>query len=262
MSGAVATRIEAPRLRIRLGSLYLEATSEPMALARALAALERQTELAAPAKLVLLRDGEAALMAEIPRAVPREDCEELALRALEAGWRWLDDGASGAEAAGRGNGVAREQVEESLDELSWSWQRLESGAYRVDADSPDGRFRVQIGALSEGDLHLFTATTVRAGAAEAKRALPHFALESNRRLRLARLGVAGTQGERARAVWEAVLPAALPPERTLQGALEAVVGARVATARALAALGHPRVAGSYLRLREGGASPQPGAAAV
>jgi hypothetical protein len=266
--------------QVRTGPLQLEATSEPLALPLALAALPRQPELAAPAKLVLLRGGEAALMAEIPHALPRADGEALALGALEAGRRWLDDEAGAADPAGcargngadnndagqRGNGsagddgMAREPVEQVLGELAWSWRLLESGGYRVDACGPDGSFRVQIDALPAGGIHLSTSAAVRVGTPEAKRALPHFALESNRRLRLARLGVTAAGGERARAVWEVVLPAPLPLERTLRGALEAVVGARVATARALGALGDPQVAGAYLQMlqvREGGTPPPP-----
>jgi hypothetical protein len=257
--------------QIRTGPLQLEATSEPLALPLALAALPRQPELAAPAKLMLLRGGEAALMAEIPHALSRAD------------GRWLgeDAGAAGPAGCARGNadasdlsdrgngsrggnGMAWERVEQVLGELAWSWRPLESGGYRVDAGGPDGNFRVQIDALPAGGLHLSTSAAVRVGAPEAKRALPHFALESNRRLRLARLGVTATGGERARAIWEVVLPAPLPLERTLRGALEAVVGARVATARALGALGDPQVAGAYLQMlqvREGGAPPPPGTAA-
>jgi hypothetical protein len=274
--------------QIRTGPLQLEATSEPLALSRALAALPRQLELAAPAKLVLLRGGEAALMAEIPRALSPADGEALARRALEAGRRWLGEGGGAADPSGRargngadsgdvsdrgngsdggnGNGMAREPVEQVLGELAWSWRPLESGGYRVDVGGPDGSFRVQIDALPTpaGGLHLSTSAAVRVGAPEAKRALPHFALESNRRLRLARLGVTATGGERARAVWEVVLPAPLPLERTLRGALEAVVGARVATARALGALGEPQVAGAYLQMlqgREGGDPPPSGSVA-
>ena len=263
--------------QVRAGPLQLEATSEPLALPLALAALPRQPDLAAPAKLVLLRGGEAALMVEIPHALPRADGEALVLRALEAGHRWLDeddnaaDGTAGPAGSTRGNGsgsgneTAWESVEQVLGELAWSWRPLESGGYRVDVGGPDGSFRVQIDALPapSGGLHLSTSAAVRVGAPEAKRALPHFALESNRRLRLARLGVTATGAERARAVWEVVLPAPLPLERTLRGALEAVVGARVATARALGALGEPQVAGAYLQMlqvREDGAPPPRGTA--
>jgi hypothetical protein len=263
--------------QVRSGPLQLEATSEPLAIEIAVAALQRQAELAAPAKLVRLRSGEAALMAEIPRALSGTDAEALARRALEAGWRWLGEDAAavgpagrargngdGSDLGARGNGMAREAVEEVLGELAWSWRLLESGGYRVDAGGPDGSFRVQIDPLPAGGLHLSTSAALRVGAPEAKRALPHFALESNRRLRLARLGVTAGGGERARAVWEVVLPAPLPPERTLRDALEAVVGARVATARALGALGDPQVADAYLevlQVRDGEAPPPSGAAA-
>ena len=260
-SAATAASFEAPEFRIHHGPLHLEATSEPIALRSAIAALERQPELAAPVKLVLLRAGDAALMAEIPRALSRTVSEDLAFRALETGWRWLADGDAGA-AAGGDDAMLFERVEGVLEELHWSWERLESGGYRVDAEGTEGIYRVRIGALADGELRLSTSTTVRAHAIEAKRALLHFALESNRRLRLARLAVATSEGERARVVWDAVLPAALPPERTLIGAVEAVVGARAATGRALGALGDPRVARSYLWLQEGGVPPAPGAAAV
>jgi hypothetical protein len=154
--------------QIRTGPLQLEATSEPLALQLALAALPRQLELAAPVKLVLLRGGEAALMAEIPRALSRADGEALALRALEVGRRWLGDDAGAADGAadpaarargngtdngddsdlsargngsggGNGNGMAREPVEQVLGELAWSWRLLESGGYRVDVGGPSPR---------------------------------------------------------------------------------------------------------------------------
>jgi hypothetical protein len=281
--------------QIRTGPLQLEATSAPLALPLALAALPRQPELAAPAKLVLLRGGEAALMAEIPRALSPAAGEALALRALETGRRWLDEdttargttagaarrprakGAGGGargdandrgngNAGGNGNGMAREPVEQVLGELAWSWRLLENGGYRVDVGGPNGSFRVQIDALPapDGGLHLTTSAAVQVEAPDAKRAIPHFALESNRRLRLARLCVTATGAERARAVWEVVLPAPLPLERTLRGALDALVGARVSTARALGALGDPQVAGAYLQMlqaHEGEARPRPDAAA-
>ena len=259
LSAATAASFEAPGFRMQYGRLHLEATSEPIALPSAIAALERQPELAAPVKLIRLRAGDAALMAEIPHALSRTASEDLAFRALETAWHWLADGDAGA-AAGADDAMLFERVEGVLEELHWSWERLESGGYRIDAEGVEGIYRVRISVLADGGLRLSTSTTVRASAIEAKHALLHFALESNRRLRLARLSVATSEGGRARAVWDAVLPAALPPERTLIGALEAVVGARVATGRALGALGDPRVARSYLRLQEGGASPAPGAA--
>lgn len=257
-SAASAASSKAAGFRMHQGRFHLQATSEPIALRSAIAALERQPELAAPVKLVALGAGEAALMAEIPRALARAVCEDLARRALEAGWRWLEGGDAEASAGGD-DAMLFERVEGALEELRWSWERLEGGGYRVDAEVPEGIYRLRIGALADGELRLSTSTTVRARTVETKRALLHFALESNRRLRLARLAVAETEGERARAVWDAVLPAVLPPERTLIDAVEAVVDARVATGRALGALGDPRVAHSYLRLQEGGASPAPGA---
>jgi hypothetical protein len=254
--------------RIQVGLLHLEAKSEPLELPRALGALARQPALAAPAKLVLLQRGEASLMAEIPRAVPRAAGEELVLSALEEGRRWLENGAAAENVAGRsgggggGNGMQPESVEQVLGELPWSWMPDESGAYRVDAKGSDGTFRLRITGSPAGGLRLSSSATLRAGAPEVKHALPLFALESNRRIRLARLGIAWSGDERARALWEAVLPAALPPERTLRGALEAVVGARSATARALAALCDARVAGAYLRLRGEWELPSPVAAAL
>jgi hypothetical protein len=260
-SAASAASSKALRFQIHQGRLHLEATSEPIAIRSAFAALERQPELAAPVKLVALGAGEAALMAEIPRALAEAVCEDLARRALEAGWRWLEGGDAKASAGGD-DAKLFERVERALEELRWSWKRLEGGGYRVDAEVPEGVYRVTIAALAVGELRLSTSTTVRSRTVETRRALLHFALESNRRLRLARLTVAEAEGERARAVWDAVLPAVLPPESTLIDAVEAVVDARVATGRALGALGDPRVAQSYLRLQEGGAPPATGAATV
>ena len=85
-SAASSTSSKAAGFRMHQGRLHLQATSEPIAIRSAIAALERQPELAAPVKLVAIGAGEVALMAEIPRALAQAACEDLARRALEAGW--------------------------------------------------------------------------------------------------------------------------------------------------------------------------------
>jgi hypothetical protein len=80
----------------------------------------------------------------------------------------------------------------------------------------------------------------------AVEAQAHFALEANRRLRVARLGVVGSSNGAVQTVWDAVVPGVVPVERVLPAAIDAVLFARLETGRELSALSDPQIAAAYL----------------
>ena len=103
---------------------------------------------------------------------------------------------------------------------------------------------------SAGGVQVSTARTgLKMDNARALRAAQRFGLELSRRLVQARVSVAPSVEGHARVVWDAFLPAGLPVERTLESAIEAVVSARLLSARPLHALGQWHVAEAFLGLR-------------
>ena len=83
-------------------------------------------------------------------------------------------------------------------------------------------------------------------------ALVRYALETNRRLRLARLSLGTGGGAAAWVVWDAVIPAELPLAAALREGVGAVTAARALTEAPLRALADPIVADAYLALRTNG----------
>ena len=79
--------------------------------------------------------------------------------------------------------------------------------------------------------------------------MTRYALEANRRLRVGRISVGTGGGAAAWVVWDAVLPAELPPEAALREGVGAVATARALTEAPLRALADPTIADAYLALR-------------
>jgi hypothetical protein len=246
----VAARAER---RLEIEPDVVVARLAPLAPERALAALRAQPALAAPAKLALAPGGAAELWAEVPRQRDLALARRLASEALDEAANWLDQTApltGGArEPALAAPGSARlPEVEVALAALAWPRERAADGAFHLYARSGIDAARVRVAEREGGCVVLSTETALRLAAPRALEALAHFALEVNRRLRLARVSVAADGGA-ARLVWDAVLPAELPADGALGLLAQALVGARAATLRAFAALNDPRVAESYLRAR-------------
>jgi hypothetical protein len=218
------------------------------------AALPAQPDLCAPAKLALAPGGGAELWAEVPRQRDLAPAKRLAERALDQALAWLSGAAAApapsARAASRG-----EEIEAALAALPWEYSRDADGSHRLHARDPRDPARILVAERTGGCVAVSTATWLRLPRPRALDALAHFALEANRRLRLARLSVAPRSGGAAQVVWDAILPAKLPADPALGELAAAVAGARALTARPLAALADPRVAETYLGARASRARP-------
>jgi hypothetical protein len=223
----------------------------PLALPLVQAALGRQAGLPWPAKLAL-RGGAGALLAEAPRLLPRRACDEIALAALEAALAWIERGRWPSPAAGEADGGFPDRALTAAQALGFRAEPDGEAAVRVYA-TPAGRApsRVRIAPAGGGALLVASATALRLRAPQAARALAHFCLEANARLRWARLSAA-IDGGTARIACEVAVPAALP-EAALAAAIECVALARAETGRALALLAESEVSDAYLALR--GAAP-------
>jgi hypothetical protein len=234
-----------PDPKVSIDPFVVEAWAAPLPRALVLERLALQPELEQPAKLVLSGGGEPALLAEVAHRGDPRAAEPQARDALRAALAWIKgDGRT------QPNGAAPIDLAELLASLPWGSERREDGSYYV--STQDGGASLKVDAPSAG------------------RALPLFALEVNRRLRLARLSVTGIAEGSADVVWDAVLHApsiagASPDAARLEQALlevtTAVAGARGETLRTLRALGTPRVAETYMRLRAG-KDPASGAAGI
>jgi hypothetical protein len=236
---------------IRADAMLVEGSHAPIGYERALAALSSQPELASPAKLYVTPHGEPGLLAEVPRTLDRRRCESLATGALDAAVAWLD-GATLPAAVGPAH--ASEEVEAALASLAWRFDHSEDGSYRVHAGGAHANgagfsARVRVAAIGADRLHVSTSTALAYVEPQAARALTRFALETSRRLRLARLSVGVPDAATARVVWDAVVLSELGLDRALPEAVQAVTCARAETARGLAALADARVAREFLRIR-------------
>jgi hypothetical protein len=246
---------------VRLEAELLVATLSPLA-RTARASLARQPELLAPVKLALSARGDLELRAELLRGRGVE-AESLALRELARAKAWL------ADAAAPVSGVEppdAEAIAAGLAELpkAWAWESREDGSFQVHATAFGMSARLSIEAC-EGTARAHVHSAVPAGARDTREALVQFALESNARLRLARIGVAVADDSAARLTWDAVAPPGVALERSLPAAVEAVVAAHAVTQRALRALSHAGVARAYLDARceaAARASSRPGAGKV
>jgi len=208
-------------------------------------ALARQPELRAPVKLALSRAGAPELRAELLRA-NGTDVDALARSALLRASEWF---AHEAEAAPDEGVLDSEAVASGLAELprAWAWEPREDGVFHVHATAFGTSARVVLESPG-GVARAFVRSAVPAGSPACRAALLHFALETNARLRLARIGVA-VDDDAARLTWDAVASPGVPPERALPASVEAVAAAHAATRHSLRALCHPEVARTYLDAR-------------
>lgn len=209
----------------------------------ALSAFGRQFVCRAPVKLARAADGQPELRAEVLRRMGR-DAAKLARDALDAGQLWLAGGAP------RHPGAQPEldELAGGLEELppAWAWEPDEEDGFHVHATGFGASVRLGVRAFP-GGAQVVARSVLPAQQAESSRALVQFALDANRRLRLARLSVDCEAGRPTAVCWDAVVPAdALG--RDLPAAVEAVTAAYAATQLALRALCQETVAVSYLAL--------------
>jgi hypothetical protein len=211
---------------------------------------------------------EAEIQAEIPLVAERRLCEKLADAALDEALLWPEIAGDSHEpdfSHNPGSSLnpnslnpnslnpnlatfSDDEIDSALSQTSWGFRQQDTGSYQIDAaPAPGHAMRVTL-SRREGCLRASTTTSVRAGSVEVLRALATFALESNRRLRLARISVADGN-EQADIVWDAVLPAPLPVAGALASIVDAVVYAQMFTRRSLNVLTDPRIAAAYLRDR-------------
>jgi len=236
--------------RIHAEASLVVGTHGPLPVAEAVRALRRQPDLRAAAKLSLTPRGAAELVAEIGDGAPRGLAEQLVGDALDRALDWL---AGEETAAGAADALPAEALETALAEAAraegFDWAPQADGGYRVRHPSLDAGARLHVHALA-GGARVSSQTTLAAPGEAAPLALACFALETNRRLRLARLSVR-PEGERAiTLVWDAVLPAGASLDVGLAERLVAVAATRARTRRAAAALLHGAVSDAYLRSRE------------
>jgi hypothetical protein len=231
--------------RVRLEAELLVATLSPLA-GTARASLARQPELLAPVKLALSARGGLELRAELLRG-RGVDAESLARRELALAKVWLADTAAPVSGVG---GPDAEAIAAGLAELpkAWTWEPREDGSFQVHATAFGTSARLSIEACN-GTARAHVNSAVPAGSRDTREALVQFALETNARLRLARIGVATADDSAARLTWDAVAPPGVALERSLPAAVEAVVAAHAVTQRALRALSHAGVARAYLDAR-------------
>jgi hypothetical protein len=239
------------RLDVRPESTLLTARLGPLPIARALDRIADLTRLRAPAKLVLRAGGEACLLAEIPRAIARDRAEACVRTALDDAARWLDDPVDPARTPDPAQATKAGLAEAAAD-LAGSLVSQPDGCLRLDAP---GGARLQLDVDANGTTRVACQHAVEVVSPEPARALTRFALETNGRLRLARLAVAWDGSAVATLTWDALLPAGLPLGRTLSHAAQAVSSAWAATHRPLRLLASEPLASEFLRLRSTPADP-------
>ena len=208
-------------------------------------ALGRQAELTAPVKLALSRGGECELRAEVLH-VGGLDAPKLARGALDAARAWL----AGEPYADDEAPIDEESLEDGLAELprAWAWERAEDGI-RVHATAFGESVRLEVEAVA-GGVRVMARSALPTPDPIASDALVHFALDANRRLRLARIGLSAADGGATVVTWDVVTPSGVVAGCGVPTAVEAVVRAHAATRRSLRALGHGPVARLYLDSRE------------
>ena len=207
-------------------------------------AIARQAELLAPAKLALSSHGEPELLAEVLRT-SEADAPKLARNALDVARAWLDGEAPSLPESDQ------DDLASALAELpaAWVWERSEGDDYRVHATAFGESVRLAVSAVA-GGAQVIARSALATSELATRPALLRFALDANRRLRLARIGLTDLDDETTAVTWDAVTPAGLDLSRALPVAVEAVVRGHAATRRSLRALCHAPVARAYLDSRE------------
>lgn len=227
--------------------IVFQSPASPVAREVAERALTRQPGLAWPAKLVAAPDGATGLVSEVPRLVEPSVGAALVRQAAHASLAWLDDDAP--DGAPPDDDAASEGLEDLLSEAPHPFRRLDDGGYGLDVAHEGVVGRIEVRATAAGGLWLSARGAVGVGDGRSLPALVAFALEVNRRLRVARLSVGAGGGSAAWLVWDAVLPAGLPAGRALEEGVGAVATARALSEGALRALADPTVAEAFLALR-------------
>lgn len=236
------------RPRIEADSLLVRA-SAPLSAQAAFAGLARQPMLGVAAKLVWSASQGFELMAEVPREENLREAEKEAGGALDDALAWLANG----DTSGR-NGTLppSSSVIETLNGAECIVRSTASDACFVDANLGGSVYRLLVGEYSDARVRLsFPATTVRVEDERTRHATALFALEANRRLRLARVSVTPLASDRTRLVCDVVVANGASLPRRLPDALEALVVFRDETARALRMLRSHDVADAYLAARGG-----------
>lgn len=223
--------------------LVLETHVASVPLEQALLCLARQPELAAPAKLAIGGHGDAELIVELTRGLDTREAIACAASAVERARQWLAGAPREAASAG-----AQAALEEALCELDWSSEPTTDGAFRAGVELGPSPANLRVEALAGDQLRVSQEALLPLRSAEL-RTLARFGLEVNRRLRFARLSIAGGGTGHARAVWDAVMPAWPSPAAALGEAAAAVVCARADTWGGLRALRHASVSQAFERLR-------------
>jgi len=208
-------------------------------------AIARHADLLAPAKLALADDGSLELHAEV-LASGDADARALARDALDRGRGWLD----GASPEARASAASAEDLAGALAELptAWAWERGDDGALRIHATAFGESVRIAV-ASAGGEVQVIARSAMPAPRPAQQRALQRFALESNRRLRLARIGLSASGDDALGISWDVVAPPDAELSTWLPVAVEAVARAHAATRTALRALAHNEVARAYLDAR-------------
>ena len=237
--------LQPPTTRVELDGRIAIARFGPL-VPGACHAISRQTELLAPAKLALAPGGECELRAEVLRSSD-VDAPKLARSALDLARAWLSEEPPGGEAT-RWDG---EDLAGALAELpaAWVWERGDADEFRIHATAFGESVRLTVRAAA-GGAQVIARSALATPDPGVHPALARFALETNRRLRLARIGVSTADDETSSVSWDAVAPPGVDLAGWLPALVEAVVRAHAATRRSLRALCHDAIARTYLDARK------------
>ena len=231
--------------------LLVAAVLAPLPLDLAIDGLARLDELPLPAKLVLGEDGRAAMVVEVPREGGRPDPERWVLELLDAALAWLSgDAGRGDVEALQEYASGEHRIEEVIGGLGWRCESAGQGTLSIESEVDGIGCRLRIQPLAGGAIRILRpATSIRAAGSLGALAMALFALEANRRLRLARLTLAIGGRDVVRVGWDTVLPPETRSERHLVEAVESLALAHGVTNRALRALGTRVVAEAYIATR-------------
>jgi len=279
-------KLRLPHTTLHVSATAVRATRAPLGIHAGFECLRRQPGLELPAKLAITgASGELGLCAELPNVTQNEDRRAVALEVLASAYGELSGLGDRTRRAERSDGAlelgnagdAAEVLGAALSELGWQGHAIEGGGYRIGGA---GRHAIAVEVCATGFARVaqLPLTLAYDGPACAA-ALSWFVLETNARLRLARVDVAFDGAARAFARCCAFVPGVAPsapglplgdaaPERRrnlgardrddsrlrafvsdLELARSAVEVARAETAAALQALSTRPAADHYLALR-------------
>ncbi len=244
LPGSAPVHVPDPERVTRHTELLVEATAVPLSDVDVLAALPRQGTLSIPAKLFRSRSGTAGMLVEIPAALGEEPARALAERTLALALDWFDGARPAATGPADTTHLGTTHLGDALSALGWNVTPQGTGTMIVH-DAPGGPLTLH--PCGDGSIRVAARpTVVRAPGAPSALALPRFALEANRRLRLARLTVTRTARGLLHVARDVILPPGVELAEWLARAADALVRARDETERAMRALTTPAVAAAYL----------------